>query len=68
MKKTTCPHCDNQDSDTIESNGSHGEDLTYLCVARVKPAERSWTHVEPEADEIDSAGMVACGMQWSPNE
>ena len=65
-----CPHCGNQDSKTIESNGfAHSSvSLTLLCVARVNVADRSWGHVEPEADQIDGNGMVECGMQWSPND
>lgn len=68
-KRDTCPHCGNTDHKTIENNGvARGSvDFTLLCVARVDPKRRSWTHVEPEPDQIDERGLVACGMQWCPS-
>jgi hypothetical protein len=41
---------------------------TLLCVTRVKPKDRALTHVEPEPDQFDENGLVACGYQWSPND
>ena len=69
MATDRCPNCGNNDESTIHGNGAseHSLDLTLLCVARVQPTDRSWTHVEPEADQIDESGKVECGMQWSPN-
>jgi hypothetical protein len=65
-----CPHCGNADQATIEDNGvaRSRHDYTLLCVARVDPSARHWDHVEPEPDQIDADGKVACGMQWCPND
>jgi hypothetical protein len=66
----TCPNCGNTDDRFIENNGlsptAYG--FTLLCVARVRPGLRSWKHVKPRPDQIDAAGKVQCGEQWSPNE
>jgi hypothetical protein len=68
--RAKCPHCGNTDQATIESNGVSSEDVDYtlLCVARVKPADRSWGHVEPAPDQTNEDGLVECGYQWSPND
>lgn len=70
MTKTKCPHCGNTNQDKIEDNGCEPGSFNYalLCVNRVEPRDRSWTHVEPEPDQIDAEGKVSCGYQWSPNE
>lgn len=69
-----CPHCGNTDPAFLQSNlepegiHSRSRDLTILCVARVKPNEWSFDHVEPGPDDIGPDGLVACGMQWDPNQ
>lgn len=69
MASVKCPNCGNADRKTIEDNGvsPRHPDYTLLCVARVKPSERSWTHAEPEPDDYDAAGLVKCGEQWCPS-
>lgn len=68
VMKKKCPHCGNKDAKLIQSNGEQDSspDLTLLCVARVKPAEWSFSD-PPEPDMVDAAGLVPCGMQWEPN-
>lgn len=68
-KKTACPHCGSSDPKFQESNGERptSRDYTLLCVARVKPADWSFSH-EPTPEEIGPDGKVTCGMQWEPND
>lgn len=63
-----CPNC-GSDTEHHEDNGlsTMAPGYTILCVARVAPKDRSWTHVEPDPDQIDGDGKVACGFQWEPN-
>lgn len=69
MRRWICPHCGNADQKLIQTNGERiaSLDLTLLCVARVKPAEWSFD-AKPEAEDHDTNGLVACGMQWEPNQ
>lgn len=65
-----CPHCGNTDPKTIEANRlpPTDPDYTLLCTRRVRPEDSSFDpeYIYPEF--YDDEGMVACGMQWTPNQ
>lgn len=75
MARRKCPHCGNTNKNLMQSNlepergvDSKHPDLTLLCIARVRPADWSFDHVKPTAEEIGADGLVPCSMQWDPNQ
>lgn len=62
----TCPNC-GSGAEQHEDNGLSpaAYEYTILCVARISPRESAMAHAD---SDVDDAGKVACGMQWSPNE
>jgi hypothetical protein len=72
MKRTTkypkCPNCGNKNRTLIEDNGGRGDDLTYLCVARVPPGEDAFGGDASPPLEVGTDGLVTCAMQWDAEE